>query len=145
MKVILLKDVKKQGKKDDILEVSDGYAKNYLIKNGLAVQYTSGSKNVLDKEIEKRNKAEENLINECLKLKEKIEKDKISFVTKSGKDGRIFGTISTKQIHEELLKKGYKIDKKVIKCDHTIDTLGTHIVDLNVHKKVTIKLKVNVE
>ena len=145
MKVILLKDVKKQGKKDDILEVSDGYAKNYLIKNGLAVQYTSGSKNVLEKEIEKRNKDEENLINECKKLKEQIEKDKISFVTKSGKDGRIFGTISTKQIAEELSKKGYKIDKKVIKCDHVIDTLGTHIVDLNVHKKVTIKLKVSVE
>ena len=145
MKVILLKDVKKQGKKDDILEVSDGYAKNYLIKNGLAVQYTSGSKNVLDKEIEKRNQDEENLINECNKLKERIEKDKISFVTKSGKDGKIFGTISTKQIAEELAKKGYKIDKKVIKCDHVIDTLGTHIVDLNVHKKVTIKLKVSVE
>ena len=145
MKVILLKDVKKQGKKDDILEVSDGYAKNFLIKNGLAVQYTQGSKNVLDKEIEKRNKDEENLINECNKLKERIERDKISFVTKSGKDGKIFGTISTKQIAEELAKKGYKIDKKVIKCDHVIDTLGTHIVDLNVHKKVTIKLKVNVE
>lgn len=145
MKVILLKDVKKQGKKDDIIEVSDGYAKNYLIKNGLAVQYTSGSKNVLDKEIEKRNQDEENLINECNKLKERIEKDKISFVTKSGKDGKIFGTISTKQIAEELSKKGYKIDKKVIKCDHVIDTLGTHIVDLNVHKKVTIKLKVSVE
>lgn len=145
MKVILLKDVKKQGKKDDILEVSDGYAKNYLIKNGLAVQYTQGSKNVLDKEIEKRNQDEENLINECNKLKEKIEKDKLVFVTKSGKDGKIFGTISNKQIAEELAKKGYKIDKKVIKCDHVIDTLGTHIVDLNVHKKVTIKLKVNVE
>ena len=142
MKVILLKDVKKQGKKDDILEVSDGYAKNFLIKNGLAVQYTEGSKNVLEKEIEKRNQDEENLINECLKLKESIEKDKLVFVTKSGKDGKIFGTISTKQIHEELIKKGYKIDKKTIKCDHVIDTLGTHIVDLNVHKKVTIKLKV---
>jgi len=145
MKVILLKDVKKQGKKDDILEVSDGYAKNFLIKNGLAVQYTEGSKNVLNKQIEKRNEDEENKVNECLKLKESIEKDKLVFVTKSGKDGKIFGTISTKQIHEELIKKGYKIDKKTIKCDHVIDTLGTHIVDLNVHKKVTIKLKVNVE
>lgn len=145
MKVILLKDVKKQGKKDDIIEVSDGYAKNFLIKNGLAVQYTEGSKNILNKQIEKRNQDEENLINECLKLKDKIEKDKLIFVTKSGKDGKIFGTISTKQIHDELTKKGYKIDKKVIKCDHLIDTLGTHIVDLNVHKKVTIKLKVNVE
>lgn len=145
MKVILLKDVKKQGKKDEILEVSDGYAKNFLIKNGLAVQYTEGSKNVLNKEIEKRKEDEENKINECLKLKEQLEKDKLVFVTKSGKNGKIFGTISTKQIHEGLIKKGYKIDKKTIKCDHVIDTLGTHIVDLNVHKKVTIKLKVNVE
>ena len=129
MKVILLKDVKKQGKKDDILEVSDGYAKNFLIKNGLAVQYTSGSKNVLDKEIEKRNKDEENLINECNKLKEQTEKDKISFVTKSGKDGKIFGTISTKQIAEELSKKGYKIDS--INIDYFLSKTGTDINNIN--------------
>ena len=142
MKVILLKDVKKQGKKDDIIEVSDGYANNYLIKNKLAVRYTSGSKNKLNSEIKERELKEDKIVNDLLKLKNELEKKKISFTVKSGKDGKIFGTISSKQISDELKKMGYDIDKKRIEMDHTIDTLGTHKVSFKVHKKVTIILTV---
>lgn len=142
MKVILLKDVKKQGKKDDIIEVSDGYANNYLIKNKLAVRYTSGSKNKLNSEIKERELKEDKIVSDLLKLKNELEKKKISFTVKSGKDGKIFGTISSKQISDELKKMGYDIDKKCIEMDHTIDTLGTHKVSLKVHKKVTIILTV---
>ena len=142
MKVILLKDVKKQGKKDDIIEVSDGYANNYLIKNKLAVRYTSGSKNKLNSEIKERELKEDKIVNDLLKLKNELEKKKISFTVKSGKDGKIFGTISSKQISDELKKMGYDIDKKCIEMDHTIDTLGTHKVSLKVHKKVIIILTV---
>lgn len=144
MKVILLKDVKKQGKKDDIIEVSDGYANNFLIKNGLAIRYTEGSKNKLNYEINERQKEEDKKIDEFNKIKKELENKRICFTVKSGKDGKIFGTISSKQISDEIKKMGYNIDKKTIVMDHVIDTLGTHVVVANVHKKVQIKLTIQV-
>lgn len=142
MKVILLKDVKKQGKKDDIIDVSDGYANNFLIKNGLAVRYTEGSSKKLNFELKQKQDEEDRKVLEFEKIKKEIENKKIVFTVKSGKDGKIFGTISSKQISEELKKMGYVIDKKTIVMDHVIDTLGTHIIMANVHKRVSIKLTV---
>lgn len=145
MKVILTQDVKKLGKKDDIVNVSDGYAQNYIIKNGLGVKYTEGSKTRLEKEIDVRNKNEEALISECKKIKEQLEKQKIVFKVKTGKEGKIFGSISTKQIADELNKKGFNIDKKKIKLDITIDSLGVHNVEVELHKKVIVTLKIEVK
>ena len=142
MKVIFLKDLRGQGKKDEIKEVKDGYAENFLIKNGYAIKYTKKSNEILNKQIEKRNLDEEKLIKECEKIKEKLEKDEIVFKVPTGKDGRVFGSISTKQISEELLKKGYNIDKKKIVIKNTINTLGTTLVDINLHSKVKTVLKV---
>lgn len=142
MKVILLKDVKKQGKKDDVIEVSDGYANNFLIKNGLAVRFTEGSSKKLNYELKVRQDEEDALVKEYEKIKKELENKKIVFTVKSGESGKIFGTISSKQISEELKKMGYKIDKKTIVMDHVIDTLGTHKVTANVHKRVSIELTV---
>ena len=142
MKVILLKDVKKQGKKDDIIDVSDGYATNYLIKNKLAVAYSKKSAEVLDSQIEKRNDEEQKLVDSYNEIKKKLEDKEVVFQVKTGKDDRVFGTISSKQISSELEKMGYKIDKKCILLDHAIDSLGTHNVIVKLHKKVEFKIKV---
>lgn len=145
MKVILLKDVKKQGKKDEIIDVSDGYANNFLIKNGLAIKYTTGSKNKLDFEINKRQEEENNKVDKLLNIKKKLEKEEIIFNAKKGKDGKIFGTISSKQIADKVKALGFDIDKKTLVMDHAIDTVGVHKIVAKVHKKVDIILTIKVQ
>ena len=142
MKIILLEDVKGKGKKDDIINVSDGYGKNYLLKNKLGVLYTEGSKKVLDKEIKIRQDKEDALVNNLTKIKEKLENKNIKFKVKTGKEDRVFGNISTKQISEEIKKFGFNIDKKCIKPDSNIDSLGTHKVLIELHKKVKFYINV---
>ncbi len=144
MKVILLQDVKKQGKKDQVIDVSDGYATNYLIANKLAVPYTKTSKGRLENELDKRAADEAALIEECKKMKTKLENDDFSFTFRSGSDGKLFGTVSGKQLSEELKKKGYNIDKKQIVMDTKIDTLGVYNIKLNLHKKVIAIIKIHI-
>ena len=142
MKVILLKDVKGKGKKDDIIDVSDGYANNYLIKNGLAVPETKRSKEVLNNQIKKRQDEEDALVEELNKIKDKLNEKEISFKVKTGESDRVFGTISTKQIAEELKKMGYSIDKKCLNPTSNLDCLGTHKVAVKLHKRVEFNINV---
>lgn len=143
MKVILLKDVKGKGKKDAILDVSDGYANNFLIKNGLAVPYTKRSKEILDQEIDVREKNEQKLIDELNEIKNKLNDKVIEFKVKVGKEDKVFGTVSSKQISDNLKEMGYKIDKKCIKINDAISTLGITNVEVELHKKVKFNLKVS--
>lgn len=142
MKVILLQDVKKQGKKDEIINVSDGYAHNYLFKNKLAVPYTETSKSILNNQIKKRNDEEDALVESLNDIKKKLENKEIKFKVKTGKQDQVFGTVSTKQISDELKKLGFDIDKKKIKTTANIDSLGVHDVDIELHKKVKFVIKV---
>ena len=142
MKVILLKDVKAQGKKDDIIEVSDGYANNYLFKNNLAVPFSKKSKEILDTEIKIREDAEEARINEYNKIKEKLQNKELVFKVKVGKNDQVFGSISTKQISEKLKEMGYQIDKRNIKIEGPITMLGTTNVEIELHKKVKFIIKI---
>lgn len=142
MKVILLKDVKGQGKKDQIIDVSDGYGTNFLIKQGLAVALTNRSKEVLDKALLDRHLEEEALVSKLQDMAKELQKKKIEFTVKTGKDDRVFGVISTKQISDEFKKMGYDVDKKCIKCDHSIDSLGTHEILIELHKRVSFPFKI---
>ncbi len=144
MKIIFLKDVKGQGKKDEIKEVSDGYAKNYLIKNRYAVPANTNTLKNLNNELEKRKEEEAKEIEKCKELKSELEKVVLEFKVKTGKEDMMFGQISIKQIKEQLSKKGYKIDKTKILLDHSITSLGMHNVEIELHKKVSAIIKVKV-
>jgi len=144
MKIILIKDVKKQGKSGDILEVKDGYG-SFLINKGDAVLATSNSVNRLDRENKEKEIMENNLIKECEVIKKKLETLKISFKVKTGEQDKVFGSVSAKQIVEELKNKGFSIEKKQIKINNTISTLGFHNVDIELHKKVVAKLKIELK
>lgn len=141
MRVILLEDVKKQGKKDDVIDVKDGYGM-YLINNKKAILETKGSSRVLEKEKETRRLEESLYIKECEEIKRKLENDKIKFKVKTGKNDQVFGKISSKQIILELKNKGYDIDKRMIKIDTPINSLGTTNVKIRLYKKVEATLKV---
>ena len=144
MKVIFLKDVKGQGKKDEIKEVSDGYAENFLIKKKLAVPATNNNLKNLEKQTQTRKLEESLLVADMKKLKTQLEKETIEFKVKTGKQDMMFGQISVKQIKKGLQEKGYQIDKTQILIDHPIVGLGTHNVEIQLHKEVIAILKIKI-
>lgn len=145
MKVIFVKDLKGQGRRGDIKEVKDGYAKNYLIKNGYASQLTESTLGKYNRECENQKQLDDKMRTEALTMKDKIEKLELEFVVKTGKNDQVFGSISAKQIKDELSKKGYEIDKKQVEFDHQVASLGYHDVKINLYKDINAKLKVNLK
>lgn len=144
MQVIFIKDLKKQAKKGDIKTVKDGYAENFLIRNGYAIPVTEHNLNDLKNSKKREEKQDlENRKNAQIE-KEKLENIELEFKVKTGKDDRVFGSISVKQIKEELDKKGYKIDKKQIDLQNNITSLGYHEVKINLYMDIYAKIKIHV-
>ena len=144
MKVILSADVKGQGKKGDIINVSDGYANNFLLKNKLAVPANAGNLNINAQEkanLAKKIKEETEAAKEVAK---KLENVVVNLTVQVGENGKAFGSISAKEISEELTKMGFEIDKKKIDLAQPIKVQGNYTVDVKLYKGVTGKVKLNI-
>lgn len=141
MQVILKKDLKGLGKKGEIKEVKDGYAKNFLIKQGYAVQKTTETTRTLDKEIKEQKELDKKNREEALILKESLEKESLKFKVKTGDHDKVFGSISIKQVKEELDKK-YKINKNQICMEKPLSSLGFHNIKINLYKEVNAEVKI---
>lgn len=145
MEVILLEDVKSLGKKGDIVNVNDGYGRNFILKKKLGIEATG--KNLNDLKLQKANEARlaQEKFEEAKKLADEIAGKHITLSIKSGEGGRTFGSISTKEVADAVKKQlGYELDKKKMILDEPIKTLGTHIIQLKLHKDVKGKLEVRV-
>ena len=139
MKVILLSDVKNVGKKDEVVEVADGYARNFLIKRKLAVAQTQGSMQVLGRQQEEARLREEELEKEAQETKERLEKIVLECQIKTGNGGRSFGSISTKQIAEQLAKEhDIHIDRRKILGHDSISSLGDSDLKVELYRNKVI-------
>ncbi len=145
MKVILLQDVKSLGKKDDIVNVSDGYARNFLLTKKLGLEANNKNLNDLKLKKAKEEKEAQRVYEEALAFAEDIKKMEVKVGLKTGEGGRVFGSISSKEVSAEV-KKQYKvdIDKKKMQLQEPIKSLGVHMVPVRLHPKVTAELKVKV-
>ncbi|MFZ3577696.1 50S ribosomal protein L9 [Virgibacillus sp. DJP39] len=145
MKVIFLKEVKGKGKKGEVKNVSDGYARNYLLKNNLAVEANHGNIKALEAKQQKEEQIEQKEKEEAIDLKDRIAELTVEMKAKSGDAGRLFGSITSKQIAESLEKEhGYKIDKRKIELDQPIRALGYTTVPVKFTSEVSGSIKVHV-
>ena len=144
MEVIFIKDLKNQGKKGGIKTVKDGYAENYLIKNGYAVKKTKENLSKLNHELARKEKEDEENRNKAIQLKEKLNKVTLEFQVKTGEGDKVFGSISVKQIKDELKKKGYEVEKSQIEIPSPIQSLGFHNVRINLYPEIEAEIKVHV-
>ena len=146
MKVILLQDVKSLGKKGEIVNVNDGYARNFILPKKLGVE--ANGKNLNDLKLQKNNEAKvaQEHLDAAKKLAEELKAGKVVLTMKVGEGGRTFGSVSSKEIAEAVKEQMHlDIDKKKIQLKEQIKTLGTHIVSVKLHPEVTAELNVSVQ
>lgn len=145
MEVILLEDVKSLGKKGEIVTINDGYARNFILKKNLGIEATA--KNLNDLKLKKANevKVAKELFEQAKTLAARVEEKPVTVTIRAGEGGKIFGSVSTKEISAAVTSQlGFDLDKKKMQLTEPIKSLGTHIVPVRLHKDVIAQLKVNV-
>lgn len=146
MKVVLLRDIKKLGKKSEVIEVSDGYARNVLIKNGDAKEATNKNLNDLKLQLKNEEKKDGNLRKEATALSEKISKESFVLKIKTGQSGKTYGSIGSKDISELLKEKlDIDVDKRDIDLDDPIKTVGRYSIKVKLYKDITADVNLTVE
>lgn len=146
MKVILKADIKGVGKKNEIINAADGYARNFLLPKNLAVEANTANMSILKSENDSKQYKKDTEKEEAKKISEKMNNLVLDIKVKAGENGKIFGGVSAKEISEMLDKEHkIKIDKKRIELKETIKTLGIHTVNIRLFEGIVGKLKINVE
>ena len=144
MKVILLRDVKALGKKGDIKEVADGYARNYLLANGLAEPANAGNINSRNHGIKVKLNKEAQALADAEKQAAAMKNMKVTLYAKTGDNGKLFGSVTNGDIADALAKLGYKVDKKKIDVSEPIKALGEHKAKVKIYPKVQAKIIIEV-
>ncbi|WP_137791307.1 50S ribosomal protein L9 [Bacillus sp. E(2018)] len=144
MRVIFLQDVKGKGKKGEVKNVSEGYARNFLFPKNLASEATSGAMATLQGQQKSEEKKQQAQLEEAEALKAKLAEMTVTIKTKTGEGGRVFGSVTSKQIADGLKEQGIKIDKRKIELAEPIKALGYTNVSIKVHQQVTATVKVHV-
>ncbi|SEF51748.1 50S ribosomal protein L9 [Lachnospira multipara] len=145
MEVILLEEVKTLGKKGQIVKINDGYARNFVLPKKLGIEATAQNLNDLKLANKRAEKEAAEELAAAKELAKKVEESTVTVSMKTGEGGKTFGTISTKEVAEAAKKQlGLEIDKKKMKLDEPIKTLGSHIITVKLHKEVSAKLTVKV-
>lgn len=146
MKIILIQDVKKLGKKGEIIEVNDGYARNYILPQKLGIEANNKNLNDLKLQKMKEEKDAQKILDEAKELAEKIGSQVVTVKMKAGEGGKVFGSVSAKEIAETMKKQNaLEIDKKKIQLPEPIRSFGFHEVGIKLHPQVTGTLRVKVE
>ena len=146
MKVILTQDIKGKGKKDQLIEVSDGYARNFLLPKGLAKEATNTNINIMNGKNDAEAHRQKVALEEAEATKTKMEAVEVVLTAKAGENGKLFGSITSKDVAEALTMQHHiKLDKKKFVLPDGIKTLGTTTVDVKIYQGVTGRLKVTVK
>jgi large subunit ribosomal protein L9 len=142
MKIILRKEHDKLGAAGAVVDVKDGYARNYLIPRGIAYPADAGSMRALEEEKRQQSRRDSRALHASEKVAHELEKTSLTLKMKVGEDEKLFGSVTSQMIAEALKEKGFEVDKRIIELEEPIKALGIYTVDVKLHQNITGKLKV---